>query len=60
MPVKVNLGVPLGKWTSWYFSEELKFAQGYKITVLKGYQFDRVIDVFSKYIKDIYEIKSNP
>ena len=42
LPVKYKNSTicPIGKWTDWYFSEELKEAQnkyGYKITVLKGY-----------------------
>lgn len=38
----------MGKWKGWYFSEELKFAHdnGYKIKVLKGYSFNKELDVF--------------
>lgn len=38
--------MPIGTWEGWYFSEELKFAEenGYKITVYKGYNFNRVED----------------
>lgn len=62
LPIRVNKGIesPVGSWEGWYFSEELKFAQesGYKITVLKGYNFNMVSGVFSKYIEKIYKIKS--
>lgn len=64
LPVKTKKGLifPIGEWEGCYFSEELKFAQenGYEITILKGYNFDRVNDVFKTYIEDIYKIKSNP
>ncbi len=50
---------PVGKWSGWYYSEELKYAKslGYKITVLKGYSFNRVKDVFHEYIHTIYKMK---
>lgn len=53
---------PVGNWSGWYFSEELKFAQenGYKINVIKGYSFNRESDVFKEYVNRIYKIKSNP
>jgi hypothetical protein len=56
------LTFPLGTWEGWYFSEELKFAQenGYKITVLEGYNFSREKDVFKSYINKVYKFKSNP
>jgi hypothetical protein len=40
----------------------LKFAQenGYKIIVIKGYNFTREKDVFKNYVESIYNIKSNP
>ena len=58
---KMGLIFPLGKWHGWYFNEELKFAKnyGYKIKVLKGYDFDRESNVFKSYIDKIYNIKSN-
>lgn len=42
-----------------YFSEQLKFAQknGYKITVMKGYKFNRQKDVFNTFLSDIYKHK---
>jgi hypothetical protein len=46
LPVRNSIGIelPVGNWTAWYFSEELKFAKenGYTITVIKGYEFNRV------------------
>ena len=64
LPVRNKNGIdfPLGKWEGWYFSEELKFAKdnGYKITVLKGYEFNKQTNVFKDYINKIYSIKSNP
>ena len=64
LPIKTKFGLelPCGTWYGWYFNEELKFAQenGYKITVLNGYSFNRVSNVFTDYINNIYSIKSNP
>lgn len=61
LPIRSKLGIefPLGEWEGWYFSEELKFSKenGYHITVLKGYEFNRKSDVFDKYIESIYNIK---
>lgn len=63
LPVRGSLGLkfPLGKYSGWYFSEELAFAQdnGYKITVLNGYHFDRVKDVFKSYIEKVYDMKKS-
>jgi DNA polymerase type B, organellar and viral len=62
LPVRTEIGLimPTGKWSGWYFSEELKFAQskGYKIKVIKGYNFNKEENIFSKYVNDLYEIKS--
>lgn len=64
LPVKSAKGLifPLGIWEGWYFSEELKFAKtnGYKIKVLKGYTFNREVNVFKGYVDKVYKIKSNP
>ena len=58
---KSSLLFPIGKWCGWYFSEELKFAQqnGYKIKVIKGYNFNKSNSVFDNFVTDIYKIKSN-
>lgn len=63
LPVRDNSGLkfPLGKWRGWYFSEELKYAKsnGYKIKVIKGYEFNREKDVFKSYVEKLHELKSN-
>jgi DNA polymerase type B, organellar and viral len=63
LPVRTKLGLimPNGKWSGWYFSEELKFAvlNGYKVKVLKGYNFNKQDNVFKDYVNDLYKIKSN-
>lgn len=63
LPATTNTGIflPTGKWSGWYFSEQLKFARdnGYKISVVKGYSFNRSQNIFDKYIYDIYNNKSN-
>jgi hypothetical protein len=53
---------PLGEWEGWYFSEELKFVQeyGYEIVIYKGYNFDKVDNVFDSYINKLNNIKTNP
>jgi len=49
---------PVGTWKGVYFSEELKAVAklGYKITLIKGYEFTR-IDLFSKFINTFFEMK---
>lgn len=63
LPVRTKSGInfPVGKWEGWYFSEELKFAQenGYTIQVIKGYTFNRELDVFKEYVNKVYSIKAN-
>jgi len=51
---------PIGSWTGWYFSEELKNAQkaGYKIKILKGYIFEKE-NIFKDYVEHFYHIKQN-
>jgi hypothetical protein len=62
LPYRENDGLilPQGVFGGWYFSEEVKFASqhGYTIEVIEGYQFDRTTDIFTKYIKELYEVKS--
>ena len=62
LPVKTKAGIimPNGKWEGWYFSEELKFAKenGYLIKVIKGYHFEKQLNVFDKYVKHFYDIKA--
>nr|P33537.1 RecName: Full=Probable DNA polymerase [Neurospora crassa]CAA39046.1 putative DNA polymerase [Neurospora crassa] len=63
--VKVNgvqkLIFPIGEWTGWYFSEELKLAveYGYKIEVLESYVFEKRDDPFKEYIEHFASIKDN-
>jgi hypothetical protein len=49
---------PVGTWVGTYFSEELKAVAklGYKITLIKGYEFSQA-DLFSDYVNTFYEIK---
>lgn len=51
---------PLGNWTSWYHSEEIKNAMifGYKFKILRGYTFDSEI-IFKEYVDNIYSLKSS-
>lgn len=62
LPIRTPSGLlmPKGKWEGWYFSEELKFAlkNGYKIKVIKGYNFNKEYNIFDKYVEDLYAIKS--
>lgn len=62
LPVRDKSGIsfPVGKWEGWYFSEELKFAKenGYLIKVIKGYHFEKQLNVFDKYVKHFYDIKA--
>jgi DNA polymerase type B, organellar and viral len=62
LPVHNNfeLIMPNGKWKGWYFSEELNLAHefGYKIKVIKGYSFNKELNVFNDYVNDFYKIKS--
>ena len=63
LPVRHDSGLimPNGKWSGWYFSEELKFAvdNNYSIKVIKGYNFDKQDNVFNEYVTDLFKIKSN-
>jgi hypothetical protein len=61
LPVRTEKGVifPNGEFSGIWSSEELKFARenGYQIKVIKGYNFNKVTDVFTNYIQDLYQIK---
>jgi hypothetical protein len=63
LPVRSKSGMylPRGKWSGWYFSEELKFAKlyGYKIVIKKGYIFSADKTIFTKYINHFFNIKKN-
>jgi hypothetical protein len=49
---------PLGSFSGWFFSEELKNALsfGYKINLIKGYTFEKA-NIFSGYINDLYSLR---
>lgn len=55
-----GLIMPNGVWYGWYFSEELKFAKdnGYEIEVFKGYKFNKVDNVFTDYVDNLFNTKS--
>jgi hypothetical protein len=52
---------PIGQWTGWYFSEELKLAveYGYQIEVIESYVFEKRDDPFKEYIEHFAAIKDN-
>jgi hypothetical protein len=51
---------PVGKWESWYFSEEIrnKLQYGYKFEILEGYLFNKK-NIFYDFIELLYKIKSS-
>lgn len=51
---------PVGNFTSWCFSEEIKFAMkhGYEFEILEGYLFEKGY-IFSDYVDKQFEIKSS-
>jgi hypothetical protein len=63
LPLHMNgsLILPNGEFYGTWFSEELKLAKknGYEITVLKGYNFNKVENVFDKFVDELYEIRRN-
>ena len=63
LPVHSDLGLimPNGRWSGWYFSEELKFASlnNYNVKIIKGYNFNKQENVFNDYVSHLYEIKSS-
>jgi hypothetical protein len=63
LPVRINnqLVYPNGEFHGIWSSEELKFAKskGYEIKVIKGYNFNKVENIFKDYIIDLYEKKKN-
>jgi len=52
---------PTGVVVGIYFSEELKALEklGYKITLIKGYEFERVKNLFTTFVKHFYELKKH-
>lgn len=51
---------PLGTWTDWIYSEEIKTYEkyGYKFNIKQGYTFEKR-NLFENYINEMYEIKKN-
>lgn len=51
---------PLGTWTAWYFSEELKLALtlGYEFKVLEGILYERG-KIFSGYVDTLYKLRKS-
>jgi DNA polymerase type B, organellar and viral len=51
---------PLGKWSGWYFSEEVKLASsyGYKIKLHYGYKFERASNIYDNFINKYFDIKA--
>ena len=52
---------PVGTWNGTYFSEELKAVVklGYQITLINGYEFTKIDNLFKGYVNHFYEIKKN-
>ena len=52
---------PNGEFDGVWSSEELKLAKskGYEITIIKGYQFNKVNNIFDDYINDLFNKKKN-
>ena len=51
---------PIGKFCGWFFSEELKNSLkfGYKIKVLRGYQFFRG-NIFNGWLEEQYKLRTS-
>jgi len=51
---------PLGTFSGWFFSEELKnaLAFGYKIEIFYGYSFDKG-NIFKEYVETLYQIRTS-
>lgn len=49
---------PLGSWTGWYFTEELKLAAtlGYKLEVVEGVLYERR-KIFARYVETLYTMR---
>jgi DNA polymerase type B, organellar and viral len=62
LPIHKNqLILPNGSFEGIWSSEELKFAKknGYTIKVLKGYNFNKISNLFDNYVLHLFEIKKN-
>ena len=58
---KEQLISPNGEFCGIWYSEELKLAKskGYDITIIKGYQFNKVKNIFNDYVNELFELKKN-
>lgn len=62
LPIKYQgLKFPNGEFEGVWSSEELKFAKenGYQIKVIKGYNFNKLENVFTDYVTDLYKKKAS-
>jgi len=52
---------PNGEFYGIWSSEELKFAKskGYEVIVYKGYNFNKIENIFKDYIEELYNLKKN-
>jgi DNA polymerase type B, organellar and viral len=52
---------PNGEYDGIWSSEELKFAKskGYEITVIKGYNFNKIDNIFKDYVTELFNLKKN-
>ena len=50
---------PLGSWSGWYSSEELKNAEkyGYNISVLEGYHWSERAYIFGEFVDTLYNLR---
>ena len=56
-----NLIFPSGEYSGIWSSEELKFARknGYKIKVIKGYNFNKIENTFKNFVLYLFNKKAN-
>ena len=61
LPLHLNgqLICPNGEFYGIWSSEELKFAKskGYEITVIKGYNFNKVLNIFNEFINTLFNLR---
>lgn len=58
--IKGKTIAPIGSWSGWYFTEELKYAEslGYKFTVKKAVLFERS-NLFFDYVEKLYAMRKS-
>jgi hypothetical protein len=61
LPIHSNnsLILPNGEFYGTWFTEELKLAKenGYEIQIIKGYNFNKVTNVFNEFVDELFEIR---